>query len=227
MKNLKTLMVLAGLVIMAWHVAAADDLKIVANKAMRADSISATELKNIFLEESLRFAGMSVEPVIKESGPTHETFLKEYIGRDSDSLQTYYRTLVFNGRGSMPKILGSDAEVVAYVAKTKSAIGYVSATSNTDRVKTLVVTSGRNRGERTLLAHAEPEYPEILRKLHIGGTVRLRVTISAKGNVETAELAGGNPILGECAITAVKQWIYAAGSSRTTTEVSIPFDPEH
>jgi TonB family protein len=63
--------------------------------------------------------------------------------------------------------------------------------------------------------------------MHIGGVVRLRVTISAKGNVETAVLLGGNPILGENAITAVKHWTYAAGSSQTTVEVSIPFDPEH
>jgi TonB family protein len=229
MKNLKILLVIAGIltVTVAWQSAPGENLKIIANNSVRADAISATELRNIFLEESLRFAGMSVEPVIKASGPAHETFLKEYIGRDSDSLQTYYRTLVFNGRGSMPKILGSDAEVVAYVAKTKGAIGYVSAASNTDNVKTLIVTSGRNNGERILLAHTEPQYPEILRKLHIGGTVRVRVTISAKGNVETAELAGGNPILGESAIAAVKQWVYEAGSSRTTTEVSIPFDPEH
>jgi TonB family protein len=207
--------------------AATDDLKIVANKNIGADSISAAELKSVFLEESIRFAGTSVEPVLEDKGAVHETFLKEYLGKDANNLETYYRTLVFNGRGSMPKTLHSDAEVLAYVAKTNGAIGYVSAAIKADNVKTLVVTSGRNRGERILLTRTDPEYPEILRKMHIGGMVRLRVTISAKGNVETAVLLGGNPILGENAITAVKRWVYAAGSLQTTVEVSIPFDPEH
>ena len=63
--------------------------------------------------------------------------------------------------------------------------------------------------------------------MHIGGTVRLRLTISPKGSGETAEMFGRNPILGENAITAVKRWVYAAGSLQTTVEVSIPFDPEH
>jgi outer membrane biosynthesis protein TonB len=52
----------------------------------------------------------------------------------------------------------------------------------------------------------------------------LRVSISAKGNVEDVELLGGNPILGESAAAAVKKWVYAAGRSRTIAEVSILFD---
>jgi hypothetical protein len=36
-------------------------------------------------------------------------------------------------------------------------------------------------------------------------------------------LLGGNPILGESATIAVKQWIYAAGRSLTVAEISISF----
>jgi TonB family protein len=227
MKNLKTFLMLAGLAAVAWQHASGQIFKVIANKSVPADEISPADLRSIFLEQTLRLAGTSVEPVIEASGPTSDAFLQEYVGRDANGLQMYYRTLVFNGRGSMPKSLGSDAEVVAYVAKTKGAIGYVSANNSTDSVKVLAITSGKSRGERTLLTHVDPEYPEILRKKGIGGLVRLRVTISAKGNVETAELLGGNPILGENAITAVKRWVYAAASSQTVVEVSIPFDPEH
>jgi ABC-type phosphate transport system substrate-binding protein len=39
----------------------------------------------------------------------------------------------------MPKTLAADAEVVAYVAKTRGAIGYVSAAASTAGVKTLDV----------------------------------------------------------------------------------------
>jgi hypothetical protein len=41
--------------------------------------------------------------------------------------------------------------------------------------------------------------------------------------VEEVEVLGGNPILAEAAVAAVKQWVYNTGSSRTVTEVSIPF----
>jgi ABC-type phosphate transport system substrate-binding protein len=39
----------------------------------------------------------------------------------------------------MPKTLASDAEVAAYVAKTKGAIGYVSSAAGAAGVKTIEV----------------------------------------------------------------------------------------
>jgi ABC-type phosphate transport system substrate-binding protein len=65
--------------------------------------------------------------------------VKEYLGKTDTALQTYYRSLVFTGKASMPKMLGSDAEVAAFVAKTKGAIGYVSASAGASGVKTLEV----------------------------------------------------------------------------------------
>lgn len=82
-----------------------------------------------------------------------------------------------------------------------------------------------NRSERKLIARIEPEYPETLQRLYIGGVVRLELTIAAKGNVENVTLLGGNPILGQSAMAAAKKWKYAPASSRTVAEVKIPFDP--
>jgi TonB family protein len=161
--------------------------------------------------------------VLEKGGPVHAAFL-EYLGISEDDLQTYYRTLVFTGKGSMPKELGSDAEVVAYVARTRGAIGYVSSASSVEGVKTLAIGVPSSSAERKLITRVEPDYPETLKRLNIGGTVRLRVSISPKGTVENVDLLGGNPILGESATIAVMKWTYAAGSTRTITEVSILFD---
>jgi len=68
-----------------------------------------------------------------------ESFIKEYLGKTDSALETYYRSLVFTGKASMPKILATDAEVEAYVAKTKGAIGYISAAPTTAGVKALEV----------------------------------------------------------------------------------------
>ncbi len=204
----------------------AGEVKIIANKSVPADVISPGELKGVFLEEKNSLGdGTHVEPVLQKGGRVHEAFLREYLGRTDDDLRTYYRTLVFTGRGSMPKELGSDAEVVAYVAGSRGAIGYVSAETSTSGVKTLTIADAMGGSERKLILRVEPVYPETLKRLNIGGTVRLRVTIAPKGNVENVELLGGNPILGESAIAAVKQWIYATGHSRTAAELSVPFDP--
>ena len=53
--------------------------------------------------------------------------------------------------------------------------------------------------------------------------MRLQLTIGPNGNVEAVELLGGNPILGEAAVAAVRQWVYNPSHSRTIEELSIPF----
>lgn len=206
--------------------ALAGDIKVIANPSVKADVISPNELKKIFLEENTSLDdGTHVEPVLKKGGPVHETFLQAYLGGTDDDLQTHYRALVFTGKGSMPKELGSDAEVVAYVAKTRGAIGYVSRDASTEGVKTLAVANGADSGPRRLISQFDPEYPETLKRLGIGGTVRLHITIAPKGNVEKVEVLGGNPILAEAAISAVKHWIYSTSHSHSSAEITVPFDP--
>jgi TonB family protein len=214
-------------VLLSGIASAASGVKVIANPSVRADSISAEELKSVFLEERSSLPdGSRVEPVISKGGAVHETFVKQYLGKSEADLQTYYRSLVFTGKGSMPKTVASDTEIAAYVARTRGAIGYVSSETSIDGAKTLVVLENENTGSRKLISRVEPAYPPALRSNHIGGTVKLKVTIASNGNVDNVELVGGNPILGESAMTAVKKWVYAPGS-RTKTEVSIPFDPEH
>jgi TonB family protein len=227
MKNHRLIPLVAVVVFFAPVRVIAADIKVIANGSVKAEVISANEVKSVFLEKynSLR-DGTHVEPVLEKDGPVHEAFLREYLGGTDDDLQNYYRALVFSGRGSMPKQLGSDAEVVAYVARTKGAIGYVSAETIGEDVKTLTIVRGGNGTQRRLISQVEPEYPDTLKRLNIGGTVRLRVTIGPKGNVEGVEVLGGNPILGDSAAAAVRQWVYSASHSRTMEEVSIPFGPD-
>jgi TonB family protein len=84
-----------------------------------------------------------------------------------------------------------------------------------------------SKGDRKLVTRIEPDYPPVLRMRQIGGTVKLEVTISPKGTVESAKVLGGNPILAESAVTAVKKWKYVAADSSTTTTVSLDFNPYH
>jgi hypothetical protein len=119
--------------------AASVEFKVVANPSVKASEISADDLKGVFLATKASLPdGSQVEPVLAKTGAAHQAFLKD-LGKSDAGLSTYYRSLVFTGKGSMPKICGSDAEVIEYVAKTKGAIGYVSASATTSGTKTLDV----------------------------------------------------------------------------------------
>ena len=53
------------------------------------------------------------------------------------ALEVYYRSIVFTGKGVMPKSFERDSEVVKYVAKTKGAVGFVSSAADVTGVKVL------------------------------------------------------------------------------------------
>ncbi|HME35874.1 MAG TPA: TonB family protein [Candidatus Sulfotelmatobacter sp.] len=236
MKHIKAFLVVAGWPGLLGQIALgttllgasafAGDVRVIANPSVKADSISARELKSLYLEEKNSLNGTHVEPVIERRGPAHEAFLHDYLGQTDDELQKYYQALVFTGRGLMPKTVSSDAEVVAYVARTRGAIGYVDTGASLEGVKTLAIADSSG-GERQLVSRVEPAYPKDLQQRSIGGTVRLKVVIAANGSVEHVDVLGGNPILGESAAAAVQKWKYAAAGSRTTMEISVPFDPKH
>jgi len=140
MKHPNYLVIAIAAGICAAVTASAADFKIVANQSVGASSVSADELKGVFLVTKTSLSdGSHVEPVLEKGGATHEAFIKEYLGKSDSALQTYYRSLVFTGKASMPKTRGTDADVVGYVAKTKGAIGYVGAEADTTGVKTLEV----------------------------------------------------------------------------------------
>ncbi len=128
------------LVLLAALVAGGAEVKVIANPSVTAGEISTGDLKAVFLTTKTSLGeGGHVEPVLLKSGAVHDAFLKAYVGKTDTALETYYRSLVFTGKANMPKMLSSDAEMVAYVARTKGAIGYVSAGASAAGVKTLEV----------------------------------------------------------------------------------------
>lgn len=82
-----------------------------------------------------------------------------------------------------------------------------------------------SKSDRKVVTRIEPDYPPVLKMRQIGGTVRLQVTIAPGGAVESAKVLGGNPILAESAVAAVKKWKFASADSETTTTVSLDFNP--
>jgi len=89
----------------------------------------------------------------------------------------------------------------------------------------LAQSSDQNLSDRKVITRVEPEYPEALKRLYIGGVVRLEVLVSSNGTVKSTKLLGGSPILGQSSMKAVKQWRYAPAGSEEVLTVKLEFDP--
>jgi TonB family protein len=82
-----------------------------------------------------------------------------------------------------------------------------------------------NGEDRKVVSRVDPDYPDALKKLYIGGVVRVEVLVSPSGAVKSTKLLGGSPILGQSTMKALKQWRYAPAASDETLTVKVEFDP--
>lgn len=137
MKKLCLLFAL-GVMLGSWRVAAAD-VQIIANPSFGTAELSAGEVKDIFLGTRTAVAGIDVVPVLANAGAAHDVFLKTYVGKSDQGLRNHFKSLVFTGKGSMPRSFASDAEIVRYVAGTKGAIGYISGSADAGAAKKISV----------------------------------------------------------------------------------------
>ena len=119
--------------------AAEPPIKVIAHLSVQVSHVSSEELRGVFLATRTSLGDGHVVPVLLRGGAVHAAFVRQHTGKTTAALENYYRSLVFTGKGAMPKMLASDAEMVAYVKITKGAIGYVSAESSTEGVKVLGV----------------------------------------------------------------------------------------
>ena len=86
-------------------------------------------------------------------------------------------------------------------------------------------TQDLTSAERKVVTRVEPEYPETLKRLYIGGIVRVEAVVATNGAVVSIQLLGGNPILGQSAMKAIKQWKYAPAKAKGKLVVQLEFDP--
>ena len=77
--------------------------------------------------------------------------------------------------------------------------------------------------EPKVLKKVLPAYPEILKKMGVSGTVRVKVTIAADGSVKDVEARGGNAIFIDAVAAAVRSWKYVAGERQRTADISVTF----
>ena len=83
--------------------------------------------------------------------------------------------------------------------------------------------SAGQEASRKVIAKTAPTYPELAKRMHLTGKVKLEVIVTAGGSVKAARLVGGNPVFENNAIEAVKQWRFEAAPTETKTVVVLEF----
>ena len=102
-----------------------------------ADALDQATISKIFLGKSSKFPGGSkaVPVALAEGASAAEEFNDKVLGKSSSQLKSYWSKLVFTGKGTPPKEVASDQDVIDLISANPNMIGYVSSGSATGAVK--------------------------------------------------------------------------------------------
>ena len=102
-----------------------------------AAALTQDDINKIFTGRAKSFTdGKAAEPVnLTEAVAVRADFDQKVLGRSSSQMKAYWSKLVFTGKGTPPKELASEQEVIDAVAKNPAAIGYVSSGAANGSVK--------------------------------------------------------------------------------------------
>lgn len=115
------------------------EVAVIVNPGSGVSSLSDSDVKRIFLGKSKKLGSGKAAPVdSKEGSAAREAFYTKVVGKDAAQLKSYWSTMIFSGKGTPPKEVGGDADVVKHVAKNPGAIGYVDASAVDGSVKAVM-----------------------------------------------------------------------------------------
>lgn len=87
----------------------------------------------------------------------------------------------------------------------------------------LVVTLSAHAEDRAVKSRVAPVYPEIAKRMRIGGVVKVEATVDADGKVTEVKTVSGNSMLSSAAEDAVRKWRFAAGTAESKVNVDLNF----
>jgi protein TonB len=76
---------------------------------------------------------------------------------------------------------------------------------------------------RKVVTRVTPDYPQLARRMHIEGVVRLEAVVRPNGSVRSTRVVGGNPVLLETAQSAVGKWKFEPSQNETVEIVLLTF----
>jgi len=108
------------------HGVSAEPVSIIVHPSNTAE-ISTDEVSRIFLGKSKSFpGGESAIPIDQDGGSdVRADFSDAVLDKSVSQLKAYWAKLVFTGKGSPPKEIGGDSDVIEVVSSNPNLIGYV------------------------------------------------------------------------------------------------------
>lgn len=132
---------LALIMLACLPVLSAGAVEIIASKALAVSQLSVANARAIFGMRQVKWPDGSLIRVfvLPDNHPVHAAFCKERLNLYPYQMRQSWDRLVYSGMAQAPEEVASEAEMIARVAATPGAIGYVSRVQGSEKVKVLNV----------------------------------------------------------------------------------------
>lgn len=102
-------------------------------------ALNESEISRIFLGKMKSFpGGGQALPINQDEGAgARNNFETTVLKKSSSQIKAYWSKLVFTGKGTPPKNVGADGDVMSLVKSNPNIIGYVDESAVTDDVKVI------------------------------------------------------------------------------------------
>ena len=137
MKNLAISRCLAAAALCVGSASAFSQVAVVVNPKSPLATMTADQVSGIFLGKSntLPSGGTAMPTDLPDSAATRELFYTKVTGKSTAQVKAAWSRLVFSGKATPPKELGSSADVKKFVAANPDAIGYIEKSAVDSSVK--------------------------------------------------------------------------------------------
>lgn len=117
--------------------AAAEDIVVIVNPKNASTALTADEVAEIFLGKTSRLPGGGAPAPADQAygSPLREAFYQKATSKDAAQVKAVWSRIVFSGKGTPPKTLGSSEDVKKFVASDPNGIGYIEKSAADSSVK--------------------------------------------------------------------------------------------
>ena len=130
-------LILSAALLLACVTAQGEPIVIVVSVSSTIKSLNKEQVANLFLGKSSTYPDGSAAVPIEQTEDTkaHEEFHKSITEKSASQLKSYWSKMIFSGKGTAPKEVSSNAELLKLISSNPAMIGYVDKTAADKTVK--------------------------------------------------------------------------------------------
>lgn len=140
MKIIPHILVLNTSLLLSIATAQSEPVVVVVSATSSASKLDKEQVANLFLGKSSSYPDGSAAVPIEQTDatPAHEEFHKSITEKSASQLKSYWSKMIFSGKGTAPKEVASNAELLKLLASNPAMIGYIDKTAVDKSVKVIL-----------------------------------------------------------------------------------------